>query len=266
VLVMDVDVDDPSVPLLRQRRRLGAVLSTLTDEQWQTESRCDGWTVADVVAHLVSTNQFWAVSIGAGLRGEPTRFLATFDPVASPPQMVEAFRAQTTAEILEQYTASVDDLAAVVDGMDAAAWATLAEAPPGHIAAHAVALHALWDAWIHERDIVIPLALDHALEDDEVLGCLHYVAAVGASFLACSGSDRTGSLTIAATAPDVVFTVEAGSTVVVRAGDSDGARLTGDAVALIEGLSYRVPFEPDLAPDDAWLLGGLGDVFDVTTT
>jgi len=264
VLVIDTTVDDPAVPLLRQRRRLGDVLSSLTDEQWHAASRCEGWTVADVVAHLVGTNQYWGLSISCGLRGEPTRYLATFDPVATPPAMVEAFRTQAPAQVLAQYLSTVEELATVVEGLDAAAWSVTAEAPPGHIAARAVALHALWDAWIHERDIVVPLGLAHDVVDDEVAGCLQYVAGIGPSFLVTAGSAHAGSLTVAATAPDIVFTVDVGSTVVVRPGAGDGPRLTGDAVALIEGLSYRAPLEHDLAPEDAWLVGGLGDVFDVT--
>lgn len=235
-LVMDKVFDDPAGPLLRQRRRLGDVLASFSDDQWRGTSRCDGWTVADVVAHLVGTNQFWAISLAAGLRSEPTRFLATFDPVSSPPAMIQAFREQSPRDVLAQYTSSVDELAAVVEGMDDAAWETVAESPPGHVAAHVVALHALWDAWIHERDILLPLGLEHTLADDEVIGCLHYVAAVGPSFLAAGGSTRRGSLTVTATAPTAMFTVDAGSTVVVRSGDgpSGGARLNGDAVALVE--------------------------------
>ena len=46
--------------------------------------------VQDVVTHLVSTNGFWALSIQArALAGSPPRFLAAFDPVATPAQLVD---------------------------------------------------------------------------------------------------------------------------------------------------------------------------------
>lgn len=76
-------------PTIRQRRRLAAALATLDDEQWAHPSRCDGWSSRDVIVHLDSTNAFWAYSIVAGLRGEPTQLLATFDPVASPAELVD---------------------------------------------------------------------------------------------------------------------------------------------------------------------------------
>ena len=61
-------LDDPSVPLLRQRRRLASIVAELDDAQWATPSRCEGWSVQDVIAHLVDTDRFWAISIAAGRR------------------------------------------------------------------------------------------------------------------------------------------------------------------------------------------------------
>ena len=88
--------------------------------------------------------------------------------------MVDAMRAMTSAEVLAQFEEAVDGLANVLDGVDGDTWSTIAEAPPGHVALRSVALHALWDAWIHERDIVLPLGLDPVVEDDEVAACLLY--------------------------------------------------------------------------------------------
>src|SRR3954451_9624647 len=39
--------------LVAERHRLAHQLDTLTDDQWDTPSLCDGWTARDVVAHLV---------------------------------------------------------------------------------------------------------------------------------------------------------------------------------------------------------------------
>ncbi|HEY4610047.1 MAG TPA: maleylpyruvate isomerase family mycothiol-dependent enzyme, partial [Ilumatobacteraceae bacterium] len=64
--------DDQLLPLTRQRRRLQAMLATLDDEQWMVQSRCDAWTVRDVVAHLVGVNAFWHASVKAGVAGNPT--------------------------------------------------------------------------------------------------------------------------------------------------------------------------------------------------
>lgn len=264
VLEFEVAAGDVSVPLLRQRRRLGDFLATLDPDQWAAASRCDGWSVQDVVAHLVGTNQYWGLSIREGLNGQPTRYLAGFDPVATPAQMVDGLRALSPAEILDQYRASVEQLAGVLVGLDDAQWEVVAEAPPGHIAIRAVALHALWDAWTHERDVCLPLGVTPPVEADEVAGCLYYCAAIGPTLAATQGSAREGTLEVTATAPEVSFVVRAGSTVRVTDGPapSGAARLDGDAVTLVEGLTFRSPLDHRVDGDQAWLLGGLDRVFD----
>ena len=89
---------DPAVPMLRQRRRLAALLATFDEGQWAAPSRCGGWASRDVVSHLITVNSFWTASITAGRSGVPTRYLAGFDPVATPAQMVESAPAATTPE------------------------------------------------------------------------------------------------------------------------------------------------------------------------
>jgi uncharacterized protein (TIGR03083 family) len=265
VLVFDLPTGDPSVPLLRQRARLADTVAGFTAEQWAAPTRCEGWTAQDVITHLTSTNQFWAFSIGAGRGGQPTRFLATFDPVTSPAQLVDKARGQSTAELLEEFVASNAALAASIDGLSAADWATVvAEAPPGHIPLAGVALHALWDSWVHERDILLPQGLPAVEDADEITGCLTYGAGLGPMFLACAGSTRTGAYVIDGSGPDVRCVVELGTSARVHTGDApDGAlQLTGSSVYLLEALSARRPLDAAVDPADAWMLGGLATVFD----
>ena len=97
VLSIDGPADDQLVPFRRQRRRMLAMLAELTDEQWRSASRCEGWTVRDVVAHLVDVNAFWHMSIAAGLTGEPSRLLVGFDPATTPPLLVDRMIALSTS-------------------------------------------------------------------------------------------------------------------------------------------------------------------------
>ena len=100
ILVIDLPIQVEH-PAMGQRRRLGEVLATFSDDDWGHPSRCEGWSVQDVVAHLASTNDFWAYSIRSGAAGAPTELLATFDPVATPAQLAERERGRPPAEILE---------------------------------------------------------------------------------------------------------------------------------------------------------------------
>ena len=265
LLRWELPVGDPAVPLLRQRERLAVVLAGLDEGQWDAPSRCEGWTVQDVIAHLVTTNQFWAISIASGRQGAPTRFLTTFDPVATPAVMVDAVRDQAAADTLAQFTETNTALAEALSAMSDAEWLLPAEGPPGHIPVCAVVAHALWDSWIHERDIVVPLGFDPVVVPDEVALCLSYAAALSPAFLAAGGSIRTGTLAVDATDPDVRVVVEVGPTVTVgeQVGAVDGPRLAGDAVELVESLSFRRALTHDVDPTDQWMLGGLAEVFDV---
>ena len=254
---------DPSEPLFRQRRRLAATLATFDADQWAAPSRCAGWANRDVISHLVTTNSFWAASITAGRAGEPTRFLPGFDPVVTPAQLVEATPFIGTAELLAKFVATNDAIEEALVGLDADGWEVKAEAPAGHLALSAVASHALWDAWVHERDICLPLGLAVPEEADEVTTSLRFVAGLGPAFLAISGSTRIGAFAVRATDLDRTLVVDVGPTVVVREG---GVALglptvAGGAVALTEAFSLRAA-PPVLPEGDRWMVDGLGVMFD----
>jgi uncharacterized protein (TIGR03083 family) len=257
-------LSDPSVTMLRQRRRLASTLADLDDAQWAAASRCDEWSVQDVIAHLVTTNQFWAISIMAGRNGEPTRILDGFDPVASPAQMVDDVRSVPATKVLERFVESTDGIAHAVAGLDDDGWSTIGEAPPGHIPLRGVALHALWDSWIHERDIVLPLGLTPVEEADEIADCLRYAGALSPAFAVAYGSTRRGSILIETTDPEVRVVVDVGESIVVHDGDpaTDPLHLTGPAVALLEWLSYRAPLTQSVPDEHRWMFDGLARAFD----
>jgi uncharacterized protein (TIGR03083 family) len=172
ILSMEGEIDDQRAPMMRQRTRLAATLADLTDQQWGSASRCDGWTVQDVVAHLVGVNSFWRASVSAGLAGAPTRMLEGFDPAATPPLLIAPMRALAPAEVLEQFVASNDGLLDAIAALDGPGWSMLAETPAGHVPMRLLAQHALWDSWVHERDLALPLGLTPPLESDEQLSAL----------------------------------------------------------------------------------------------
>jgi uncharacterized protein (TIGR03083 family) len=265
VIEIDGDPDDVLAPLVRQRRRLAELLATLDDQQWMTPSRCEGWSVRDVVAHLAGAEAFWQFSVLAGLAGTPTTVMTAFDPVATPAQLVAGMATLSSAEVLQQFVTGMEGFLGAVDGLDAAGWSTTAEAPPGHVPIRLVCFHALWDCWVHERDIALPLGLSPTVESDEVDRCLRYAGALSSAFATVTGTAPAGPFAIAAQDPEVAAVIELGATVTVRSGDvpAGAARLEGDAVELVEALTMRVPL-PAATPEP-WirLLGaGLASAFD----
>lgn len=257
-------VADAVTPTLHQRERLRHLLDGLHDTQWAAPTRCEGWTVKDVVAHLTTANQLWTYSINEAAEGRPSRLLVDFDPVATPAALVDAASSLSPTETFAAYAASDDDLRTALGTVTQDDMDRPAEAPPGHLPLRAVILHALWDAWTHERDIALPLGLDAPVEPDEVTAALVYAAAIGPVLLAAAGSTRRGVLLVRATEPAVELVVEVGPTVRVQSsrGDRVAPTLTGSAVDLVEGLTFRAPLSRTIGDDDLWLLGSLGEAFE----
>ena len=140
-------LDDQLVPLTRQRRRFETMLAGLTDDEWRAPTRCDGWTVQDVAAHLVGVNAFWQMSIMAGLAGE-----ARCSPTSIPRRHRRCSSSRCApppGEVLAQLVASHDSLLGVISDLDDAGWAMPAECR--RATCRSVCSHALWDCWIHER-------------------------------------------------------------------------------------------------------------------
>ena len=249
---------------MQQRRRLEAVLGELSEGEWHHPSRCDAWTAQDVITHLNSTNHFWSLSIAQALAGEPSRFLASFDPVASPAQLVDSARGTPPTDTLEAFRSSNAEMLDAIEALDDAGWAALGEAPPGHVPLTLVADHALWDSWVHERDILIPLGRIPVEDPGEVLTCLRYAAALGQAFEVGQGGGPGGTAVLEVTDPDTRIVVSAtGDEVRVHGGvasaDAPTARMA--AVPLLEMLSRRDAGQP--APDVVtWLAAGVATVFD----
>jgi uncharacterized protein (TIGR03083 family) len=267
--LLELDGDPYAIvaPTVRQRRRLVATLASFDDAEWDHPSRCVGWTARDVVVHLDTTNSFWAASIGAGTQGQPTRFLTDFDPVASPAQHVAAAGDRHHTEVFERFAESTEAFATIAEALTPEEVAdAIAEAPPGHISVSGVLHHALWDAWIHERDILLPLGTEPVVEPDEVAASLRYAAALGPALAVSRGEHRRNRLALSATDPAVRFDIVVGDRVEVRTADGSAiateGELTGDAVELLEALSMRRPLPPSSPTEWVRMRDGLAVTFD----
>ncbi len=279
LIALDGDQTAIAEPLVEQRRRLAETLASLSDDEWQHPSRCDGWTVRDVIVHLDSTNAFWNFSIKSGRKGVPSKLLATFDPVAGPAGLVSGSHALSSSAVFESFVASCSALVETVAALDPEHFDLPAESPVGHVSIATMLHHALWDSWIHERDITLPLGRGRGRAtteaDREIVASLRYAASLSPAFavnalqMSATGvaSSRPCSLSITASDPDVAITVEVADRVTVRDGldPASVVTFTGDAVGLLEALSQRAPMPAaagEVAEEHAWLLSGLATVFD----
>jgi uncharacterized protein (TIGR03083 family) len=89
--------DDVDLRVRRERERLLTVLEGLDAGQWRTPSLCAGWTVRDVVVHLLmpyelSVPRFLALMVRSGLRFDRAADRWARDDPRSPAQAVAALR------------------------------------------------------------------------------------------------------------------------------------------------------------------------------
>src|SRR5437016_1757156 len=67
---MPVLRDDPVQLIAQEQVRLFSELRKLPEPVWQRPSKCDGWTIARVVAHLALSGAFHQQSVSKALRGD----------------------------------------------------------------------------------------------------------------------------------------------------------------------------------------------------
>ena len=257
-----------ATPAVRQRLRLAQTLAAFGPAEWDAPSRCAGWTNRDVVVHLVSTNRWWVHSISEARHGRPTEMLTDFDPVATPAALVADAGDLPPAEALDAYVRSTRKLADLLDSLTGHEWTMPCESPLGHLSVSASVRHALWDAWVHERDIILGLGLVPAVEPDEVDSALRCVAALGPAFGLLLGDlgERRLRATVTTQDPSVGFTIEADRAVRVIADIHLTAPVAvrGSTVDVLEGLSLRTSL--DLEPQWRWLTAGLKRSFEITNS
>ena len=104
--------------MLDEYRSFAALVRGLSDEEWNVASRCEGWRVADVAAHVIGQ-----LSDVAGLRLEG---LGTPEVTK---RQVDERRDRARTELADELEASTELAGGLVAAFDDAAWE--APGPPG---------------------------------------------------------------------------------------------------------------------------------------
>ena len=130
-----------------ERRDLADLLDDLTPEQWVHPSLCDGWTVRDVVAHLISYE-------GIGYLGVAARLArAGFRPARMNEVRRQAYRDHSPEQLVGILRSHLE--------------------PHGFTAAFGGGI-GLTDCVIHHQDIRRPLGLPRVVPPDRLVGALDF--------------------------------------------------------------------------------------------
>jgi uncharacterized protein (TIGR03083 family) len=118
-----------------------ALIRSLDDREWHTASRCEGWTAADVAAHV--TGQLSDIVNGR------------FDGLGSPEataREVDERRGRTPDQLADELAEVAKVGGDILDSFDDEAWAG---PPPGDLPGTlGEGVEGLWfDAWMHADDI-----------------------------------------------------------------------------------------------------------------
>jgi uncharacterized protein (TIGR03083 family) len=180
-IVVDPDLGSVVAPWVRHRQRLVDGIGSLTADQWRAQSRCEGWTVRDVMCHLLDVDPFWVLSLTSGQAGSPTTFLKGFDPKAMPAELVDAKAELTTTDVARRFEENTSTFVDAVTSIDGDDWSATAESPLGHVPAWLMLAHAMWDSWLHEYDVFEPLDLAAPVDLDELAVVTWYTLVFGAT-------------------------------------------------------------------------------------
>jgi uncharacterized protein (TIGR03083 family) len=168
-----------AAPFRRHRERFLGALATLSADEWAATTRCDAWSARDVCNHLVTADGFWVLTLEGRSAPEPTTFLRGFDPTRSPDQVIASRRDHEPGAVLEALTASTAALVEALSAIGEDEWSLRSESPLGHVPLRAIAAHSLWDSWLHERDVLLPLGRPPAVDEEELLTAAAFTLYIG---------------------------------------------------------------------------------------
>lgn len=138
-----------------QVERLVPVLGSLTEQQWRASSRNEGWTVQQTMQHVAGV----LIENVRVIEGGDRTWSVDFDPHRSPQQDIDTRAGESPAETV-------------------AGWVDASQVFRAHLASRAGSedrtpmlwgepadfrlfhLHLHWDAWVHERDMLLPLGIE----------------------------------------------------------------------------------------------------------
>ncbi len=234
------DPETNLVALAGQRRRFGATVAALTVEELRTPSRCEGWTVADVLRHCV-----WADATMRRIWSGDESMADGFDPRTTPNEAVQADRAVPDEEMRLRYLSSTEAMIIELESADPDRLGHRSLSPAGRVPWWLSAVHLGWDSSVHGRDVLSPLDRTAEATADETMLTLAY-SLVLASFF--SGPDpldvqidtvrlRRGNGPVIASTNDSNSEENDGNG---RPADEPAAVLTGNPVAIIDVLSGRI--------------------------
>ncbi|MEV5778780.1 maleylpyruvate isomerase N-terminal domain-containing protein [Streptomyces antimycoticus] len=234
-----------------QRSRFIETVSGFGPAEWQADSRCTDWSVHEVLRHVRDAAAIHVERLGGRHAVFTTQ--GAFHPATTPATWLAASSGESPADTLR-------DLISLVEEEDHLLTEKVERNPsetmPGPLRRtlhwSVFSLHFFWDAWIHERDIMLPLGTAPASTPTEHRLATMYGLLVAAAPASWSG-DHVRTTVLLDGSPDGNYEVFPTSAGVMRAAVAplgSVAELRGPMGEVVDSLAGRGP--------------ELGEVFDAS--
>ena len=144
-----------------EHAELASLLTGLEAPAWDLPSRCEGWTVSDVVLHLAQTDELAVASI-SGRFGERVQALAGGDEPGSSvddgaARLVARERGQPSDAVYLRWLTGTEELRKAISGADLHQRVTWVAGP---VSVQTLATTRLAETWIHSGDIAAAVGIE----------------------------------------------------------------------------------------------------------
>lgn len=253
----NLDAEQLVATLASQHERMIATWESLSTEQWNQRSRNADWTVHETARHVADVIE----AIASQVSDEPWPFEEVpFDPNSTPDLWLAQSASDSPDRTIERYAKVADRYRAGIRERFAAGYTGTGLTPYGPAHWTMAVVHGFWDAWIHERDIGVPLGMDPTgTAEERRLAALYglLLAAIPARMMEMPFEVEvrfTGPVEIAARAAHEDGAV----TSVERTGTS--GELIGDLCRSVDALAGRGSSVAEVLPGAPDLLGTVAEM------
>jgi uncharacterized protein (TIGR03083 family) len=242
-----LDVFDVVDAFEAHRRRFIGQLEQLPPEAWVAPTRCSEWSVHEVVRHLCDVN-----ALVRDDQASVTSSSTGFDPRTTPREWLRPSDGESVESTLQRLRSTSTGAFEKTRLQAGRGKERVIQGPYGSIPWRVMMLHAFWDSWLHERDVLIPLGLPHLTDEQGARLATAYSVFIAGVVASLFGTPVTATFSLSGLAQGTYELLHDGDDTVLRVVPSEVGG--PDGMELADTLTGRGGAVED------WLLGELATV------
>jgi hypothetical protein len=226
-----------------QRQRFCSTFGAFDIEQWMRPTRCSAWDAHTVFRHLTDAAEVHL----SGFTGVRPPFVVdrAFDPNVTPALWLAYSDGETPEATLERYDRAARAIREYAVAELPKASTRTVYGPYGKAHWSTITTHILWDAWLHERDILMhsaspppPADLSGTADERKLVGL--YAVLMGTIPSVLKGAALQGTVALdGQTKVWARFGSSTGQVEVHETAPTDSTDVTGDLLAVVDSLAGR---------------------------